>query len=137
MTILDTIIAAKRVEVEQRKRLTTPTVLEGSSFFERSVLSFKQFILDPERTGIIAEFKRRSPSKGVINDNASVESVTADYTRFGASALSVLTDQSFFGGSTIDLQRARINDIPILRKDFIIDEYQILEARSMGLMLSY
>lgn len=95
-------------------------------------LSLKQFLLDENRTGIIAEFKRRSPSKGSINEQADVVEVTTAYTNNGASALSVLTDEMFFGGSTNDLLKARVNEIPILRKDFMIDEYQIEEARAMG-----
>ena len=89
-------------------------------------------MLDETKTGIIAEFKRKSPSKGIINDKAGVEEVTKAYTSFGASCLSVLTDEHFFGGSTQDLISARVNQVPILRKDFIIDEYQVVEARAMG-----
>jgi indole-3-glycerol phosphate synthase len=89
--------------------------------------------LNPEKTGIIAEFKRKSPSRGVINADVSIEEVTTGYFRSGASALSILTDNAFFGGSESDLTRAReLNSIPILRKDFILDEYQIIEARAMG-----
>jgi indole-3-glycerol phosphate synthase len=132
MTILDTIISAKRKEVEERKLRVSATELERSTYFQRPILSLKQFINDPGRTGIIAEFKRKSPSKGVINDHSPVEEVTRAYAESGASALSVLTDETFFGGSTADLQKARMNAIPILRKDFIVDEYQILEARAMG-----
>jgi len=106
--------------------------LEKSDLFKRKPLSLKQFLFDPTKTGIITEFKRRSPSKGIINDNADVVAVTQAYTRYGASGLSVLTDHQFFGGSTEDLEKARVNEIPILRKDFVIDEYQIVEAKSMG-----
>jgi indole-3-glycerol phosphate synthase len=88
--------------------------------------------LDTSKTGIIAEFKRRSPSKGVINDTVDVFHVTSGYTKFGASGISVLTDSEYFGGSGSDLQQARLNNIPILRKDFMIDEYQVVEARAMG-----
>jgi indole-3-glycerol phosphate synthase len=132
MTILDTIISAKRKEVEERKQRISIGDLEQSAYFQKQLLSLKQFINDPQRTGIIAEFKRQSPSKGIINDHSPVEEVTSAYAGGGASALSVLTDENFFGGSTADLLKARMNAIPILRKDFIIDEYQVLEARAMG-----
>src|SRR6185369_12885871 len=94
-------------------------VLEKSLPLLRTTLSLKQFLLDPSRTGIIAEFKRKSPSKGIINDKADVVTVTSAYANNGASGLSVLTDEHFFGGSTDDLQQARVNQIPILRKDFM------------------
>jgi indole-3-glycerol phosphate synthase len=106
--------------------------LEQQSFFSRKTLSLKQFLLDDTRTGIIAEFKRKSPSKGIINATADVVTVTSAYAKYGASGLSVLTDEQFFGGSTNDLIQARINQVPILRKDFVIDEYQIVEAKAMG-----
>ncbi len=132
MNILEQIILFKRKEVEKRKAERPVHLLETSSFFNRETLSLRQSILDPQKTGIIAEFKRRSPSKGVINDEADVTEVTSKYTAGGASGLSVLTDSEFFGGSEADLQQARLNSIPILRKDFIIDEYQVVEARAMG-----
>jgi indole-3-glycerol phosphate synthase len=132
MNILDTIIAHKKVEVARRKAETPVAQLEKTSGFNREPYSLAQFLLDPRRTGIIAEFKRRSPSKGIINAAADVKKVTAAYADNGASAISVLTDSEFFGGSTADLEAARHNEIPILRKDFIIDEYQLVEARSMG-----
>jgi len=132
MNILETIIAAKRKEVAERKSKVSTGYLEKSKYFERETLSLKQFLLDESKTGIIAEFKRKSPSKGIINDTSSVEEVTKAYTENGASCLSVLTDEYFFGGSTDDLIAARVNDIPILRKDFIVDTYQIVEAKSMG-----
>ena len=95
-------------------------------------LSMKSFLLDNARTGIIAEFKRKSPSKGTINATADVVHVTKAYADNGASGLSVLTDQEFFGGTTVDLMSARVNTIPIIRKDFIISEYQVVEAKAMG-----
>ena len=106
--------------------------LEKSASFHRKTFSLKDFLLDDAKTGIIAEFKRRSPSKGIINDTASVEDVTAAYTKYGASCLSVLTDAEFFGGTASDLVQARVNPIPLLRKDFIIDEYQLMESKAMG-----
>jgi indole-3-glycerol phosphate synthase len=86
----------------------------------------------PRKTGIIAEFKRRSPSKGIINNRDSVEAVTKAYAAYGASGISVLTDHDFFGGSLDDLISARDNGVPLLRKDFTIDEYQVLEAKAYG-----
>jgi indole-3-glycerol phosphate synthase len=133
MNILDKIIERKIKEVEQRKRLTPASVLEKSAYFELPNISFRKFLTDPSKTGIIAEFKRKSPSKGVINDEVTVEEVVSAYDCFGASAVSVLTDIDFFGGSDEDLLHARdVIKCPILRKEFIIDEYQILEAKSMG-----
>ncbi len=132
MNILDKIIVQKRIEVEQRKATTSVADLLKQPFYASPVLSLKQFLLDERRTGIIAEFKRRSPSKGIINDRADVVEVTTAYTTNGASCLSVLTDEFFFGGCTDDLIKARVNQIPILRKDFIIDEYQVTEAKAMG-----
>jgi indole-3-glycerol phosphate synthase len=132
MNILDQIIQHKRKEVEERKKEFDLKFLEKERFFKRKTYSLKQFITDPTKTGIIAEYKRRSPSKGIINDRDSVESVTRMYAAFGASGVSVLTDHNFFGGSLDDLIAARDNDLPLLRKDFMIDEYQIVEAKAFG-----
>lgn len=89
-------------------------------------------MLRKDKTGIIAEFKRKSPSKGIINDTSTVEEVTADYVKYGASAISILTDETFFGGSLNDLLKATSYEIPILRKDFIVDEYQVIESKAHG-----
>lgn len=132
MTILDTIIEHKKQEVALRKKDTPVSQLEQLPLFKRSTLSLKQFLLDPQKTGIIAEFKRKSPSKGWINADANPLTITEGYYKNGASGLSVLTDEKFFGGTTADLQQARAHEIPILRKDFMIDPYQLIEAKSMG-----
>jgi indole-3-glycerol phosphate synthase len=132
MNILEAIIARKKIEVEERKLFKPVEELRLSEFYVTPTLSLKQFLLDETKTGIIAEFKRRSPSKGSINEDADVVEVTTAYANNGASCLSVLTDELFFGGSTEDLIKARMNEIPILRKDFMIDEYQIEEAKAMG-----
>lgn len=132
MNILDAIIGRKKQELEQRKRQVGIAELEKGSFFKNETLSLKEFLLDKNRLGIIAEFKRKSPSKGIINDSAQLTEVTAAYAKYGASAISVLTDEYFFGGSLKDLQEARNNDVPLLRKDFIIDEYQLIEAKAFG-----
>jgi len=133
MNILDKIVANKLKEVASAKKKTSFTKLEESEFFYRETYSFRDFLLDPERTGIIAEFKRKSPSKGIINDKVKVAAVTNAYAEAGASALSVLTDKQFFMGRKADLLRARqANTIPVLRKDFMIDEYQVIEAKALG-----
>ena len=131
--ILDRIVARKRQEIESDK-LRIPTVrLEESDNFFRECYSFRDSILNPTLTGVIAEFKRKSPSKGIINDKASVREVTNGYVAAGASALSVLTDKNFFGGRKGDLIEARKrNQIPVLRKEFMLDEYQVVEAKALG-----
>ncbi|MDJ1469807.1 indole-3-glycerol phosphate synthase TrpC [Xanthocytophaga flava] len=134
MNILDEIIAHKKGEVAERKSLTAVSVLEKSDLFGRKTVSLRESLLNPEKSGIIAEHKRKSPSKGIINQQVSVEQVTTGYTQGGASALSVLTDQKYFDGKDEHILRARKAnpDIPILRKDFVIDEYQLIEAKSLG-----
>ncbi|WP_158825316.1 indole-3-glycerol phosphate synthase TrpC [Mucilaginibacter lacusdianchii] len=133
MSILDTIVQKKKKEVAASKIVTPYIHLEEREMFLREPLSMKEFLLDPARTGIIAEFKRKSPSKGIINDQVKVQDVTQAYAAAGASAISVLTDRHFFMGAKHDLLNARkVNDIPLLRKDFMIDEYQIVEAKTLG-----
>ncbi|WP_143307839.1 indole-3-glycerol phosphate synthase TrpC [Chitinophaga vietnamensis] len=131
--ILAEIVAHKHLEVAARKEQRSAADLRQAPLFGRETLSLRHFLQQPDKTGIIAEFKRRSPSKGLINGEATVQQVTTAYTRYGASGLSVLTDEKYFGGSSDDLQQARsFNQIPILRKDFVVDEYQILEAKAIG-----
>ncbi len=133
MNILDKIVARKVQEVAEAKAKTSIQALENKSYFSRETYALKTFLLDPTKTAIIAEYKRKSPSKGIINDFSTVEEVTTGYTKAGASALSVLTDINFFMGKPEDVLVARaVNDIPILRKEFIIDEYQIIEAKALG-----
>jgi indole-3-glycerol phosphate synthase len=133
MNILDKIIAYKKTEVAERKKIRTIKELESTSFFSAPNISLRKFLLDESKSGIIAEHKRKSPSKGIINDKLTVEEVVKGYETAGASAVSVLTDNPSFGGADEDLLRARAAiNIPILRKDFIVDEFQILEARSIG-----
>ena len=133
MSILETIKQYKLKEVAERKSLYPIKLLEKSIFFESECVSLKEYVTDPKRSGIIAEFKRKSPSKGDINKYADAEQVTLGYMQAGASALSVLTDEHFFGAKKEDLPTARrFNYCPILRKDFVLDEYQILESKSMG-----
>jgi indole-3-glycerol phosphate synthase len=132
MNILERIIETKKTEIALRRAQMPAHALEKTELFTRETYSFRQFLEDKARTGIIAEFKRKSPSKGIINAIADVQEVTKAYTDNGASCLSVLTDEQYFGGSSEDLIRARMNPIPLLRKDFIVDEYQITEAKSIG-----
>ena len=132
MTILEKIITKKRVEVAASKQAISLTALQSQPQFNRDIFSFSDALQRAGSSGVIAEFKRKSPSKGFINEHADAASITTGYTKAGAAALSVLTDAFFFGGSTEDLLAARNNAIPILRKDFIIDEYEIVEAKAMG-----
>ncbi len=133
MSILEKIITHTRKEIAERKTLYPVQLLERSIYFETPVISMCKYLLREDKSGIIAEFKRRSPSKGNINPYAKVEKVSIGYMQAGASALSVLTDEQFFGGKNEDLTEARkFNFCPILRKDFIIDEYQLIEAKSIG-----
>ncbi|MEP6928143.1 MAG: indole-3-glycerol phosphate synthase TrpC [Ginsengibacter sp.] len=132
MHILDNIIAKKKIEVAESKRNKSITELENGLFFKNKTLSFRDYLLREDKTGIIAEFKRKSPSKGVINNTSTVVEVTTAYARYGASGISVLTDEEFFGGSLNDLLESTINEVPLLRKDFIIDEYQLIESKAFG-----
>jgi indole-3-glycerol phosphate synthase len=130
--ILDTIVANKLAEVAARKQAISLDTLEAMPYFNATCPSLSAAIIDKNKTGIIAEFKRQSPSKGIINATATVEEVTAAYTSFGAAGISVLTDEKFFGGNLNDLSIAVLNPIPVLRKEFIVDEFQIIEAKAYG-----
>lgn len=133
MNILNTIAHYKLTEVEANKALKPVKSLEKSPYFTSRPLSFRKALLDPDGYGIIAEFKRQSPSKGIINDTAPVLQTVKGYAAAGASVVSVLTDNNFFGGSNDDILSIRENcPCPILRKDFIVDEYQIVEAKAIG-----
>jgi indole-3-glycerol phosphate synthase len=132
LNILEEIVACKKEEIKLRKSILPAHLLEKLDAFNRATFSMKSFITDSEKTGIIAEFKKKSPSKGMINESAKIELVTDAYARLGASVISILTDSVFFGGSEEDLKRARFNKLPILRKDFILDPYQVVETRAMG-----
>ena len=131
MNILDRIVQDKKQEVAAKKEGMPLSFLQGSPLFERVGFSMSKSIL--EGSGIISEFKRRSPSKQVINHKDSVIEVVNDYQKAGASAISVLTDTKYFGGSIDDLIQARQHlKIPLLRKEFIIESYQIYEAKAFG-----
>jgi indole-3-glycerol phosphate synthase len=132
MTILDQIISYKHKEVSAKKEVLPVNVLEQSKYFERPVQSMSDALRN-SKYGIIAEHKRRSPSKSVINDKVSLPGVVTGYENARVSAISILTDTSYFGGSLDDLLLARQHvSIPILRKEFIIDPYQIFEAKAYG-----
>ncbi len=133
MNILEQIKQHKLAEVSSKKELYPTKLLERTPYFSSACVSMKEYISDTSRSGIIAEFKRKSPSKGDLNKYASVQEVTLGYMQSGAAALSVITDDYFFGAKKDDLQTARkFNYCPILRKDFIVNEYQIVEAKSIG-----
>lgn len=134
MNILDQINDNKRREVAEAKEKVSIEDLKTSPYFNRRVNSLKEALLTTNASGIIAEFKTQSPSKGTINENAEASEVTAGYVLAGASGLSVLTDERFFGGSIEDLAKARWANptTPILRKDFIIDIYQVYESKAHG-----
>ncbi|KIA83579.1 indole-3-glycerol phosphate synthase [Kaistella solincola] len=131
MNILEQIVKRKKTEVLQAKNKVSVNELKNTESFARKTYSLKKSL--KEKSGIIAEFKRKSPSKGIINDKADVLEVAEAYQKFGASGISILTDQDFFGGNLADFSKVRKeSSIPLLRKDFMIDEYQFYEAKSIG-----
>ena len=133
MSVLDKIVANTRKEVAERKQRVSIAELEKKNLFDRAPLELVTFLRDKNKSGIIAEIKKKSPSKGVINDSISVEEVGVGYEAAGASAISVLTDFEYFGGKMeyLEAVRPKVN-IPILRKDFMVDEYQLIEAKAIG-----
>ena len=133
MNILDKIVAYKRQEVTQLINSIPVKSLESSDFFKKECISLKNQINKKSKSGIIAEFKRQSPSKGIINETSIVSETIKGYLDSGASGVSILTDTNFFGGKNEDVIAAKkLNLGPILRKDFTISEYQIVEAKSIG-----
>ena len=132
MNILDKIITDKKREVILKKSLIPISQLENSVLFDRKTISLSNNLRN-SNSGIIAEHKRRSPSKPNINNSFTVEEVVKGYENAGVCGISVLTDTKYFGGSLDDLLLARASvNIPLLRKEFIVDEYQILEAKAHG-----
>ncbi|MCL1911352.1 MAG: indole-3-glycerol phosphate synthase TrpC [Leptospirales bacterium] len=134
MHILDTICRSKRLEIAgQKKEVLISGLKDSLSLKPRKKVSFKQALAVSE-SGIIAEFKRKSPSKGWIHQDADVTLVVRSYEEAGAAAISCLTDEPFFGGSFTDFEKARkaIGHVPLLRKDFILDEYQLYQSKLMG-----
>ena len=131
MNILDKIIEQKKIEVADSKKKVSLKELKDAELFTCKTISLKELV--KSGSGIIAEFKRKSPSKGVINVKADVLEVAKSYEKFGASGISILTDHQFFGGKLEDILKVRNEiSIPILRKDFMIDEYQFYEAKANG-----
>ena len=132
MDILEKIIADKRREVELKKSIIPVSQLENSVLFNSRTQSLSK-LLQNSSSGIIAEHKRKSPSKQTINSSFTVEEVVKGYQNAGVCGISVLTDMKYFGGSLDDLLLARASvTIPLLRKEFIIDEYQLIEAKAHG-----
>lgn len=133
MNILEKIIAFKKEEIRKIKKEVPLKKLVESPYFKRKSHCLKK-ALSKNKNGIIAEFKRKSPSKGIINANSDITEVVKNYLEAGAAAQSILTDTHFFGGSIADILKARNfqDEIPILRKDFIVDGFQIVEAKAIG-----
>lgn len=132
MDTLQKIVQAKKRDLKDIKTRYPIQELENKSCFNRTTYSLKKRLKN-EEWGIIAEFKRKSPSKGIINDRNHLPEVVKGYEIHGASAVSVLTNLEFFGGTNDDLAAAReICNLPLLRKEFIVDEYQIIESKSIG-----
>ncbi|OJJ20114.1 indole-3-glycerol phosphate synthase [marine bacterium AO1-C] len=133
MNKLEEIVQRKKIEVAGAKRNTPIGELEASPLFKRPTLSLKKRIQDNTSPAIIAEFKRRSPSRGEINSNVTPTQVAMGYQKAGATGVSVLTDMVAFGGSNHDLIMLRQHtEVPVLRKEFIIDPYQVVEAKAIG-----
>ncbi|MCX8080673.1 MAG: indole-3-glycerol phosphate synthase TrpC [Bacteroidia bacterium] len=134
MSILNEILQNKKKEVEYKKSVFTNRYFEQSVYFSTPCVSLKKYIRKfYDQFSIIAEFKRKSPSVGDIRPFALVEEITLEYMRAGAAALSVLNDEKFFGAMPDDISKARAwHYCPILCKDFIVDEFQIIEAKSKG-----
>jgi len=133
MNILEKIIHHKRLIIQESKELRSPKLLEKSLYFESQTVSMVEYLNKDDKVGIIAEIKRSSPSTGMFHEEIDVERLSIGYMQAGASALSILTDHEYFKGANEDLTMARkFNYCPILRKDFIVDEYQIVETKSIG-----
>ena len=134
MNILEQIVAFKKQEIAKIKSEVSLEKLVKSPAFKRTPLSLKEALVEKGSTGIIAEFKRQSPSKGIINATSTIQEVTEGYLNANVAAQSSLTDTRYFGGTMVDLMTARtLNSVrPILRKDFVVDAFQIVEAKAIG-----
>ncbi|NJO86875.1 MAG: indole-3-glycerol phosphate synthase TrpC [Lewinella sp.] len=132
-SILEQIISSKRQEVAARKAAVPLAELQSRAAYAAPRLSLRAALINSPHFGIIAEFKRKSPSQADINTTADVSQVVSGYAAAGAAALSVLTDQTYFGALPTDFAQARAAvELPIIRKDFTIDVYQLHEARALG-----
>ena len=131
--ILDQIVARKKLEVAACRDRVPTAALEGRRSVAPAVRDFVAALAAPGPIKLIAEFKRKSPSAGEIRPGAAIEEVVRGYASAGASCLSILTDGPGFGGSLVDLETARIAvPLPVLRKEFVVDRYQVIEARAHG-----
>ena len=131
--ILDQIVARKKLEVAACRDRVPTAALEGRLSVAPAVRDFFGALAAPGPIKLIAEFKRKSPSAGEIRPGATIEEVVCGYRDAGASCLSILTDGPGFGGSLVDLESARIAvPLPVLRKEFVVDRYQVIEARAHG-----
>jgi indole-3-glycerol phosphate synthase len=132
MNILEQIILQKRGEIEAGRKLRPVSFFEKQPLFKKATISLKASVLSDKGYAVITEFKRRSPSAGIINNRSKLKDVVKQYAEWGAAGISVLTDEIFFGGSLADLEAAVFAGKPLLRKDFIIDPWQIFEAKASG-----
>ncbi len=134
MDILEKIVESKRAEADHQKKMVPVAQLKKYPDYKRKCNSLKTALLQPGSSGIIAEFKQKSPSKGDINFGVKVEEVTKGYADAEAAGISVLTDYKYFGGTLANLAKAREANpaVPVLRKDFMIDTYQVTEAKAFG-----
>jgi indole-3-glycerol phosphate synthase len=131
--ILEEVVEQRKATVQQLKSIVPMQAWQMMPLYNRKCISLKQHLLDENGTGIIAEFKRASPSKGIINNDADVLDVALGYQFHGAAALSILTEPEYFNGDNDDIINIRESiNIPVLRKDFVFDEYQITEAKAIG-----
>lgn len=132
-TILETIVEHKKLEVEKLEKEKSIASLEKEVHYQRKVISFAEALSDPKSSGVISEFKRKSPSKGWIHQDAIVADIVGAYQEAGVAAISCLTDEHFFGASKTDFIEARnVFQGPMLRKDFIISPYQVYQSKAMG-----
>jgi len=131
-TILDDIIVHKRVEIKDKKSLLTYKDLENEPFFKRNTFSLVNSLRSKD-FGVIAELKRKSPSAGEIQPDLNLTEKVEAYELFQAAGVSVLMDNKFFGGSSEDMKTVRsLTNLPLLYKEFVIDEFQLFEAKAIG-----